>query len=124
MTLGPNQEYWISTLESGVHDQEKGTLFSVHTGGMCCLGVWCVERHAEEAEQFSPHHVWTWGDLCSTLPQSYAEELGLHGTQGEPRPEFKDKFQALADMNDNGSTHAQIAAHLRAHPEVYFVRSA
>lgn len=108
--IGPRQWTWILALESGDYKQGEGGL-RIHDR-YCCLGLMCEVMQAD----YDPD----WGALTPAL----AGLIGLRSTWGCP-VEFTGQYQpdcpdALANLNDTGSTFEEIAAILRKHPNRYF----
>lgn len=109
--LGPNQERWLAALESGEYRQCKGRLHSKR--GYCCLGIADL--------------VLSLGEKHRKLLRHTFRDVGLYDEDGRfvSGEGVVGSFFAvsLADANDSGGTFAEIAAFIRANPELVFMES-
>ncbi len=95
---------WVTALRSGEYKQGKARL---RTQGdeFCCLGVLCeilAPSRWTLMDEGSPHRYWQHG-IGESFPDDVAnEEAGLDVKEGE----------YLANMNDTGSSFAEIADYI------------
>jgi hypothetical protein len=137
-TFTPEQELWLSTLETTEIPQATNVLEDICTGGMCCLGIGSSLFLAETRE--TRHgHVYYGEDAPddTEAPIELVERLHLRGNSGEVAldylplevkqalPEIRPGMyrSALAAFNDHGWTFKQIAAFCRAHPKAVFTNA-
>lgn len=147
MKLTEIQEKWLAALESGAYGQTKNILFD--GVDYCCLGVAAhvagiVEEDAGAGCFVYPGDTPVEEAMYELLDEKHIGILGLRGESGELKnpviiekdyrvyDEAQNEFVlkrepyavgALADLNDNGWTFAQIAGFIRAYPEEVFVES-
>lgn len=105
MTYKMNPEIkaqWVAALRSGTYPQGQSVLRSLD-GRYCCLGVLCdlVDPHGWTTSDFSYRH----RQRCN-LPDETIYKLVEYSTSSE--------FIALAAMNDNGHSFAEIADYIEA----------
>ncbi len=122
------QRQWLQALEAGRYNQTQGWL-GMRLGnkkvGYCCLGVAykVAGVRPKLATDAGQENVLSFDGESGTLCVKMRDRLKLHGYNGkflvEPRIEGK-HYASLADMNDKGLTHKQIAAYIRANPENVF----
>lgn len=130
------QERWLFALESGEYNQTKG--FLQDEKGNCCLGVACrvmgypvhIDRKEEDCiRNIHIHPNFYRGSdglhwlTMEVMPSPAWELLGLRDASGifENRIEYNGRhYWGLSAMNDWGLTFKEIAAFIRANPEVVF----
>lgn len=126
--LTHNQELWIQALESDEFTQTQGALHRlepmkqgqvIKPAGNCCLGVGAniamrngVKVRTEDKKSVLGNLQRYFEGFNGLLPVHVASWLGLNGTAQTD----------LINLNDSQKkSFKEIAAELRAHPEVYFV---
>lgn len=135
--MNNNAKLWLAALRGGEFHQTNAKLHADDSlgGGFCCLGVACELYRRETGEgawegdsfglqkfvlpDFSESH---------TLPTTVRDWLGLADTIGGFRHEIiKDReddgplhLSCLSEMNDNGCSFSEIAAHIEAEPAGLF----
>ena len=119
MKIGPNQERWLTALETTELPQAKNRLQTAD--GYCCLGIACVVNGDPNPVGF---------DLQNH--RHVVEALALRDPQGDPPDVIPDKAKdrlrrlgivtaGLTALNDfERMTFTQIAAFVREFPELYF----
>lgn len=121
--LGPNQELWLSKLESGEYKQGKMRLRN-KDNEYCCLGV-AVDLFP------SPNGVWVLEDFtifyhyntsknkthCGVTTHDVVQALSLFSILGDARTI---NTKSLSELNDGGKTFKEIATIIRSDPSVYF----
>ncbi len=119
----PLQEAWLQALESGEYKQGQASLHNISHDEYCCLGVACevfIKRGGDLVKDTSERYLYTrYNEESMYLPQVLIDALKLHDRSGlidDPMRIHTD----LADMNDMGKTHQEIAAYIRANPEKVF----
>ncbi len=123
----PLQLAWIEALESGKYLQAKNRLTKISPESHCCLGVACVvfekntgkELIKERVEELEGDSCISYNGLRGVLHDDVREELRLYGSDGVFLNDFKN-LKSLAEMNDAGNSHKQIAEYIRANPENVF----
>lgn len=106
---------WLEALESGKYKQGRFRLKNDSNGQdtYCCLGVAC------EVAGIKPVLVdnarWEYEEMFSVPPDRLVSELGLNDMNGMIMGEG-----CLINMNDSGSTFAEIAQFIRENPERVF----
>lgn len=122
--LGPNQKKWIEALESGQYQQGQGALCRTN-GKMCCLGVAAHIFAAENGvapeliKDGSYQDCYDYADEHSVAPIYVIRTLSLNDAVGGGTGEML--AFPLVGLNDSHNySFAQIAEHLRKHPESYF----
>lgn len=98
---------WLSALRSGEYTQAKGKLRVEDY--FCCLGVLC-DLHAKETGK-SWHKNGAWSYLNETL--HFPEEVAKWADVKSVVPRVEAAF--LSDLNDRGSSFAQIADLIEKH---------
>ena len=123
------QERWLQALESGKYKQGTGVLRN--NDKFCCLGVACdVSKVGEWEEPQNTDSVYTYKEMHSRaatgiLPVGVQDELNMEHLDGQFVGENPSgEFYSLVGMNDNGVSHAEIAAYIRANPLQVFTRGA
>lgn len=125
--IGPKQESWLTALESGEHQQCKGTLGMVVEGREtnCCLGVWC--KVSGSLRSVREDGVVLYDGFDGVPAMSVWKDLGLRSQDGDfcgmgedTRCIGPNGSSALTLANDGGATFAEIAAFCRARPEAVF----
>ncbi len=126
------QSEWLKILESGKFRQGKELLHQVKNkrSSYCCLGVACkIFKDILNLNYTIQNEVERrYNDEEAGLPEVVYEHLNLHGNFGDlaklDLPEdVANSVQgcdSLADMNDQGWTHKEIATFIRAHPTAVF----
>lgn len=121
----PEQEKWLSELESGKHKQATGELYNGE--GYCCLGV--AARFVLGLKPIDNNGYYKLGNNAHVLCTKDANKLRLFAGGGTIRSRYRwafaqvlpiDTEESLAEYNDNGATFAQIAAAIRAMPWAVF----
>lgn len=102
MKPGPLQSQWLADLRSGKYPQTKEFLHD--NGGYCCLGVACAVTLGMQADDIDPSGVRYYVGEDQSLPVSVQEKFRFRGNAGE-----SSDFPALAKLNDEGKTFAEIA---------------
>lgn len=111
------QEKWLQALESGEYQQGQINLRSVDNK-FCCLGVGC-EVIGLTARL--THDDYLYDDKVSVAPQALIKALNLHDEYGRiPGAKISHEHSSLTKMNDNGMSFKDIAAFIRANPELVF----
>ena len=132
------QEAWLNALESGRFKQAKNTLVRRHRASKkasyCCLGVGCVvinENAKELGLQPVKRKITSYGKVNFDredmfMPVSGVETLNLRCNRGSIArgPVYVGKrstpFSTLAEMNDGGMSHKEIAKFIRENPHKVF----
>lgn len=115
--LGPNQALWLQELRSGKYEQGKTDL--CRNGKYCCLGV-AAEIFKTEQTEIHIRKGLKYFDICmSSAPNYVMHSLGIYKDLGETSSLAFDE-NALAKMNDQGKTFAEIADIIEQDPSVYF----
>jgi hypothetical protein len=113
--IGPNQERWLTELESGEWRQGRGVLFD-YTGGYCCLGVAAELFGAKRRE--ADNGTILFDQEVSLAPARVVKALALYDKLGSSRTGF---YASLTTLNDDRRwSFAKIAATVRANPTRYF----
>lgn len=128
------QSAWLKALESGKYKQATHSLCAVNVSNKlsyCCLGVACevwnnkiVPKHHKRKLTKEPS---TNGSLVNFssfkydgertgLPDNIFKELKLHSCLGQ----IPITGLTLAEMNDRGKTHLEIAEYIRNNPKEVF----
>jgi hypothetical protein len=106
---------WTTKLRNGEYSQATGSLQST-SGGFCCLGVLCDIYSKEMGVEWGKRESGAieFDGSTTVLPPRVAEWAGLSGPyihnpavrigEGEDEHEMQ-----LAELNDTGSTFAEIA---------------
>lgn len=134
MKLTPEQEQWLTALESGEYKQGEQELRS-KDDCFCCLGVACelfipntrkttTRGRTMEGE---PNVVNFYGEEenAASAPREIKKLLHLQNRYGATKGKHVlagSVHDSLVSMNDNGATFKEIAAFIRANPEKVFVR--
>lgn len=127
----PEQERWLTALESGEYRQVRNSLSSNHGEedcGYCCLGVavhlhdpnhyslsegqWDCEDTAEIMGEDPCDICGLWGSGDGGASPEVAESLHLSKTDGS----FRAGGGSLLLMNDDGASFAEIALLIRKEP--------
>lgn len=90
---------WVEALRSGKYEQARRTLREPNSNKFCCLGVICEIQGMEWKLDESGFYA-----LSQSINPMPVVQAGI--TCGDA--------QALANMNDNGQTFAEIAAYIEA----------
>ena len=115
MELGPNQTLWLEALRSGLYAQ--GTGYLNHTDKFCCLGVACeIFTDPLDLDTDLDGLVTIYEGRRSCAPEAIVDHLGLRGELGESST----GCPSLAQLNDEGTLHPEIADIITADPAVYF----
>ena len=95
------RKLWIKALLSGEYDQTFGSLHTKE--GYCCLGVLCdvVEPKVKWKWRHLPHCFYFQDEDCYP-PKDLLKKVGLS----------KKSMGVLANMNDDGKSFKEIAAHI------------
>jgi hypothetical protein len=119
------QQIWLRALESGDFPQTTDHLHCRYENqdAFCCLGVACEVLKIDKillGDQYA------YGRLESNtvLPDEARARLRLRSNAGEARVPFEIRgrmYKNLADANDGGATHQEIAAVIRANPANFFL---
>lgn len=129
MPLTENQTRFIAALRSGEYEQIRGCLMASNRPGKCCctLGVAMDLFHVGERIPSASLHangvrstnfVNDEDENRSWLSDAVTKKLGLYGCTGLPTS----TQESVMVLNDNyGWSFTQIADHLEAHAEEYFV---
>ncbi len=145
--LGPNQEKWLTELETTTSRQTKEFLHK-YKGGYCCLGIACeLFNIPKKLESYGAMHQvsWEYEGSGGEAPGSLVELLALNNSVGDfkgqifTQEELKSfcrktgnsfdymnsgkSFGSLVELNDYGWTFKEIAAIVRRHPEYVFKES-
>ena len=123
--INDNAKKWLRALRSGSYTQGAGGLHSIDQEGnstFCCLGVAC-NLYLLEVGDLTTRNAMVrgndiqtpvaYGDEYSYLPRQVAEWRGLwsyDGTFRDPENILLPEERSLADLNDNGTSFADIAA--------------
>jgi hypothetical protein len=106
------QKQWLEALESGEYRQ---TVEKLHDDkGFCCLGVACEILDIPSAKKGS---TWMYDGCDVYASAEVVQKLHLHDSHGALAT-FG--LGSLANMNDAGSTFAQIAKFIRENPDQVF----
>ena len=116
-TLGPNQTLWLQELRSGKYEQ--GTNYLCCNDKYCCLGVAAEIFKTEQTEIHIRKGLKYFDGYMSSAPNYVMEALCLYKDLGETSSLTFDE-NALAKMNDQGKTFAEIADIIEEDPSVYF----
>ena len=136
--LGPNQEKWLTELETTTSRQALNYLH-VYKGGYCCLGIGC-ELFNIPREHLGSSHIWVYEDIDGegtegAAPSKLVELLGLYDEEGRSSPEFTkssvlteeelskllyNSACSLTGLNDSSFTFKEIASIVRRTPEAFF----
>lgn len=119
--FGPIQEKWLKSLEEHPERQAKQSLGYREKDGTykaCCLGelglIAGICDFNEEGYLYAK---------CETqhtgLLHDVYEQVGLINSSGSSR----DKLESLSNLNDYYKTWPEIAAIVKANPELYFNKS-
>ena len=125
--LGPNQTRWIEALESGQYQQGARALHRTD-GSMCCLGVAAhifAKEHGIVPElSITPNYkeCYTYQGDHSIAPLYVRSALSLNDAIGGGTGGMG-AFPLVSLNDSHGYSFAQIAEHLRKHPEPYFAAS-
>lgn len=150
--LGPWQEAWLESLESGEHKQTTGylTMFDNHykVYQHCCLGVACevlitnkvALDFIHEVDTEDDYSICSYDDQSQLLPNKAADILKFHTPEGKIKTpdniyefsktrcdaffKMSNEHASLAEMNDKGFTFKQIAKLIRRFPEAFFYEPA
>ena len=134
LKLGPNQEKWLSALESGEYKQTKSALARESKNGkrsFCCLGVACDVSQKSEWEESSfkangkykgPFLI-TYINETESLPASVMRWLSMKDDEGRFSDGPGSGSSCLTEMNDKGASFKKIAKFIRANPTLFFSRS-
>ena len=123
MELGPNQTRWLEALEAGTYKQGKRRLRNINDE-YCCLGV--AAELFKQQEPTADEVCYAYCGHTGLAPQYTIEALALRGDFGEFLGSllFGDQaYNNLANLNDNGMSFKELAQHIRAAPERFFVGS-
>lgn len=114
-----HRKLWVEELRSGRHRQGQKVLRQID-GSMCCLGVACIVSGLTDG--WHDDHD---GGLCPVIegirkskfyaPSEVRSWLGLTDDAGGFY--VNGDRRALADLNDGGSTFAEIADVIESEPE-------
>ena len=130
--LTPDQEAWLTALESGNYEQVDGDLYC--HGCYCCLGVAAAVMDPEhqglrdngwdkrefEEDEFD-RHISEYKDDGATLPPDLVDRLQLTDSAGHFRLGVKRYGEnCLTKINDGGATFCEIAALIRNEPWLVF----
>jgi len=116
-SLGPNQTFWLKELRSGKYEQGKTDL--CHNGKYCCLGIAAEIFATGQTEIHITKGIKYFDSCLSSAPEYVMDSLGLYKDLGETSSLTFDE-NALAKMNDQGKTFAEIADIIEQDPSVYF----
>lgn len=123
--LGPNQEAWLTTLETTNKRQTKERLHR-YKGGYCCLGIACETLNIKGVLN-NEDKLWKYGAEKEGFlaPEEVIKALGLRDEYGSFdvssfAPFTPDNDNCLTGWNDSGVTFKQIAANIRSCPEAFF----
>ena len=108
--MNANAKKWVEALRSGKYEQTTGSLTTPSRDKFCCLGVAC-DLYAKEHGKPKFRNQ-------GLLPKYTKEWLGLQTSDG-----FHDVGSysvSLAEMNDEGSSFAEIADRIEAEPDGLF----
>ena len=108
-----NRRKWEEALLSGKYEQHTHGLISWDGTGYCCLGVACEISGLGKWDRVSyvtKHHA-----HGSVLPGDVRDWLGLMDKSGSFR-DVDGRHKSLIDLNDNGSSFAEIAETIAAEP--------
>lgn len=115
--MNENAKKWVAALRSGKYQQVKGALR--RSEGYCCLGVACdvYRKETRKGRWLKGNHGnFIFMRTSQVLPLAIQEWLGLTDELG-----YVDEDRALTELNDNGSTFAEIADLIESEPEGLFV---
>lgn len=105
---------WVAALRSGEYKQGKGILKEEVDGEVrhCCLGLLCEVLGVDNRRD---GNFWVFDDRSRVLPEIASRECGLQSCDGDCA------WGPLTELNDTGSTFAQIADIIESRPEGLFV---
>lgn len=106
--LTPEQETWITALESGNYKQGFGVLHQISDNSFCVLGVAC-DLFKKEAPT-----------KCLNFYQYELEYKFLPDRIHKLLKLTRRSQLLLAKLNDRGSSLSALAKELRTHPDKYF----
>ena len=121
MNLGPNQEKWLSALESDKYQQGMHSLCKKDNEGVwryCCLGVLL-----EEFNLFTQEYCYfklSKSDLAASLSVEEQNLVGLRSCTGMIN---NGDGKTLASLNDTGTTFKEIVKFIRENSETVFADS-
>jgi len=125
--LGPNQEKWLKTLESGIYVQGQSYLNDVNTNRYCCLGVACeifkgeLNIHCHIVEEVDEKAM-AYDKITHAAPTKVVNHLQLYTPYGGTTNKYKTKLTNLNDIYKN--SFKEIAAIIRENPADYFRKPA
>lgn len=100
--IGPEQEFWLSLLESGNYYQTDSHLCILDTSGrykFCCLGLWQEARLENGERVFCEKETYDNGlteflydGESGILSDKAYKQLGLYGAQGEFCGDYIDNY--------------------------------
>lgn len=119
---------WLTALESGRFLQGKKVLAKRQPNKhvrYCCLGVACRLAKIKSiiSDKVGLGKVLEFDGHYSVLSEEMQSQLKLRSQNGkfaEPAMFKGSEYYSLANMNDCGFSHKEIAAYIRAHPENVF----
>lgn len=120
MKLTENQEKWLAALESGDYEQGKAGLR--YKDKFCCLGVACdLFFEGETRVSFNNTYYMESIGHDTFLPPSVRKKLNMINQEGDfgGIGEFGN-YTSLWEANDEGVPFNEIAAFIRANPELIF----
>lgn len=142
--LGPWQEAWLQTLESGTFYQCKGKLCSTRNDGQyefCCLGIACevilenkfeikgvdVKEVVLTERMLRPNKLFKTFGLRGKVGGIFAYSKCVFSTKKEKNlilVQYEIYDMSLVSMNDSGMTFKEIAAFIRRNSKHVFYRTA
>lgn len=118
--MNDNVKRWVDALRSDAYEQARRVLYNGR--GYCCLGVACKLYGEEHGVEFGPpkginfRHAFLGSEIL--LPPEVEEWLGLR--EGDGSFADGDDVKSLAELNDTGSSFAEIADVIEAAPPGLF----
>jgi len=119
MKIGPNQERWLTALETTELPQGRNRLWSPN--GYCCLGIACVvfgdSRPVGLGLEDHPHVV----EALALLNHKGDATNGISDEALDRMNQLGIEYPGLTSLNDDDElTFRQIASIVREFPELYF----
>ena len=118
--MTPNQEKWLTALESNEYQQGKGYLHS-QNNKFCCLGV-AADLFKTTPSTLDDTAHYLYNGHKSLAPRFVIEALHLYNSTGDAlRP--VDRHMSLTALNDSGYSFKEIAKIIRDDPRNFFTRT-